>query len=285
MSEYSRTIHEQEREAARRYASDYDQAYESLFWRVERRSFAKLVERYARRNGIALSSARILDVGTGTGSLLVQFRELGACHLAGADISPEMLAQARRKMPEAELWLGPIEEAGFSPESFDVVTGFSVLHHLPDLERFFTWLACVLKPGGIFAFSDPYTGSVLNRNFSKWIVWALAYPLHKPLRLFNRDRLSHIPTMADVEYYSDAHRALGRDELYDALPPNLTADVSSHGIFAPTFNNALVDRGLDLVLMRALYFLDRLLPFGGDILVTLGRRKERGKHTGACPAR
>ncbi len=276
-----KSIYEQELEAARRYAPAYDAAYETPFWQSERRSFAELVAAYAGRRGIELPSARVLDVGTGTGSILLRLSYLGACRMVGIDLSPEMLALAREKVPDAELRLGAIEDAVRESASFDIVTGFSVLHHLPDLASFFGELSRVLRPGGVFAFSDPNADSILSGRYSKWIVWTAIFPLHKLLRYRNRGELARRPTMADANLYSDAHRPLSRNEILATLPATLVADVRSHGVLAPTFNSALVERRLDLSVLRAARALDRRLPLQGSTIVTTGHRFEAASLDGA----
>ena len=44
-------------------------------------------------------------------------------------------------------------ELPFEDESFDLVLGHAVLHHLPDLDRCFEEFARVLKPGGMLFFA------------------------------------------------------------------------------------------------------------------------------------
>lgn len=261
--------HAAEQAAARASAPEYDAAYESVFWTSERRSFAMRVARHARNHGLDLGAARVLDVGTGTGSLLGELRAVGARRLVGVDLSVDMLAIAAEKFPYVEFHSGPVERMPFPPASFDLVVGFSVLHHLPDLAVFFSWLAQVLRPGGIFAFSDPNAGSLLTRR-ARWLVWAAIYPVDKPLRIWNRATLEGRPTMENERYYSTYHRALTRNELLSALSPALEAQVSSHGLFAPSLNNAVADRRFDRAVLSAARWVDRLLPVAGDALVVLG---------------
>ena len=44
------------------------------------------------------------------------------------------------------------EQLPFADESFDLVFGHAVLHHIPDLERAFAEFRRVLRPGGTLAF-------------------------------------------------------------------------------------------------------------------------------------
>ena len=100
---------------------------------------------------------RALEIGAGTGYFTLNLMRAGVIAEATAtDISPGMLR--RLEASAAELGLAvetvPAEASDlpFADESFDLVLGHAVLHHLPDLERAFAELARVLRPGGTLAF-------------------------------------------------------------------------------------------------------------------------------------
>jgi SAM-dependent methyltransferase len=264
-------VYSQEREVGRRAAPLYDAAYESPYWESERGVFARGVATHARHNGVDLPTARVLEIGTGTGLLIPHLQRIGIETLVCNDLSEDMLQVAELRFPGVAFDLGPVETLGYEPASFDLVVGFSVLHHLPDLRSFFAWLAGVLQPGGIFAFADGNDRALLRRRFWKWVVWASVYPVQKPLRLLNRSRLEEIPSLEESEYYSEAHRALTREEVVSSLPAELEATLSTHGILAPAFNNALAGRRYEGALLRTLRALDRALPFEGTELYTFGR--------------
>lgn len=90
---------------------------------------------------------RLLDVGCGTGFILDLAHDLFQ-QLEGIDLTSEMLA---RVTPRANLTLslGQAENLPFPPSSFDVVTCYSVLHHIEDLRAVFSEIRRVLKPGGV----------------------------------------------------------------------------------------------------------------------------------------
>ena len=58
----------------------------------------------------------------------------------------------RRSGCEVETVATEAEELPFEDESFDLVFGHAVLHHIPDLERAFAEFRRVLRPGGAIAF-------------------------------------------------------------------------------------------------------------------------------------
>jgi len=99
----------------------------------------EMVPRYRPRG-------RLLDVGCGSGAYLLAMRDLG-WEVHGVETDARSAEQAR------EVWAldvrrGPLEAADLDPGTFDVVTLWHVLEHLPSPRQ--TLAAChrLLKPGG-----------------------------------------------------------------------------------------------------------------------------------------
>ncbi|MEX2107645.1 MAG: class I SAM-dependent methyltransferase [Solirubrobacterales bacterium] len=98
-----------------------------------------------------------LEIGSGTGYFSLNLMQLGTIErLTATDISPGMLTTLSRTAEqlglEAETVATEAEELPFEDESFDLVFGHAVLHHIPDLERAFAEFQRVLRPGGAIAF-------------------------------------------------------------------------------------------------------------------------------------
>lgn len=107
------------------------------------------------------SGQHILELGFGTGESLVELSALApGARLSGAEVSPLMLATARRRLR----WCGKKEIAlhlyagklPFADASFDVVYCESVLAIQPDavLTGLFAEIYRVLKPGGVFGCNE-----------------------------------------------------------------------------------------------------------------------------------
>jgi ubiquinone/menaquinone biosynthesis C-methylase UbiE len=101
---------------------------------------------------------RSLEIGAGTGYFSLNLLQAGIVGEATCtDISPGMVAtlaeNADRLGLDVRAARADAESLPFSDESFDLVVGHAVLHHLPDLPRAFAEFNRVLRPGGMIAFA------------------------------------------------------------------------------------------------------------------------------------
>lgn len=127
---------------------------------VQRR---KMVEYYSRRK-----SGRILDVGCATGLFLHEMAQAG-WQVAGVDPSLSAATYARTRF-NLNVFQGTLEEAPYSPESFDVVTFWDVLEHTFSPTAELSRAVRLLKPGGLVAVSIPNWDSLERRLFgAHWI--------------------------------------------------------------------------------------------------------------------
>jgi 2-polyprenyl-3-methyl-5-hydroxy-6-metoxy-1,4-benzoquinol methylase len=97
---------------------------------------------------------RALDVGAGTGNLTGKLLQMGY-KVKAVDISAEMCAILQRKYQayvQSNMLIvacSPIEELAFDAGYFDLITCYSVLHHLPDYIGALRCLSVFLKKGGV----------------------------------------------------------------------------------------------------------------------------------------
>lgn len=104
---------------------------------------------------------RVLDIGCGTGTLLVKLkRQYGAAQVVGLDPDPKALRRARIKAARAavsvQLDHGFANELPYKRETFDRVFSSFMFHHLnkPERENMLKEVLRVVKPGGSFHFVD-----------------------------------------------------------------------------------------------------------------------------------
>ena len=102
----------------------------------------------------------VLDVATGTAAVALELVRQKGCSVVGVDQSPEMLAEARRRLRLAaetkrvRLVEAPAQELPFEDGSFDGLTGAYLLRYLDDLPAGLAELARVLRPGATAALLD-----------------------------------------------------------------------------------------------------------------------------------
>ena len=139
-------------------ADEYDAKWGIDFGEIGQRQVRlKLVKALGGLEGRGFGDA--LEIGSGTGYFSLNLVQLGVIErLTATDISPGMLQRlaataealglegVRTVTTEAEV-------LPFEDESFDLVLGHAVLHHIPDLGRAFAEFRRVLRPGGMIAFA------------------------------------------------------------------------------------------------------------------------------------
>jgi ubiquinone/menaquinone biosynthesis C-methylase UbiE len=116
-----------------------------------------------------LRGRRVLEVGCGTGRLAALLAERHAARVWGVDVSAEMLAVARERVPRGVgLKRAPAEDLPFRDGTFERAV-MSLVVHLLDRPRAFAELVRVLEPDGrlaIFSFDPPsFERYYLNRYF------------------------------------------------------------------------------------------------------------------------
>jgi ubiquinone/menaquinone biosynthesis C-methylase UbiE len=101
---------------------------------------------------------RALEIGAGTGYFSLNLLRAGLISEATCtDISPGMLATLQTNAEQLGLEVrtepADAERLPFADESFDLVFGHAVLHHIPDLPQAFREFARVLADGGTVMFA------------------------------------------------------------------------------------------------------------------------------------
>lgn len=117
------------------------------------------------------SSGALYDVGAATGYFLDLARSRGFS-VSGIDVSVVATREAQKK--GIEVATGAFESTTHNPASFDVVTLFDVLEHVPQPSALIKKVADMLAPGGILMGCTPDSMSVNARLLGKH--WHLLFP-------------------------------------------------------------------------------------------------------------
>lgn len=93
---------------------------------------------------------KLLDVGCGSG----YFCKLAVdkkIDVTGLDATPELIDEAKKRVPSANFHVGEMEELPFEEKSFDVVCGFNSFQYAADIKNALLEAKRVLKDGGKIA--------------------------------------------------------------------------------------------------------------------------------------
>lgn len=140
-------------------ASDYDVKWGIDFGPVGQEQVLGKVGKLLSRDELERGFARSLEIGAGTGYFSLNLLQSGVVHdVTCTDISPGMLETLmgnaeRLGLEQVRTATADATELPFEDESFDLVLGHAVLHHLPDLGRAFEEFHRVLVPGGTILFA------------------------------------------------------------------------------------------------------------------------------------
>lgn len=150
-----------------------------------------IVKRFA-----ATSVGTMLDAGCASGYFLREARRAG-WSVAGVEPSETLYAKAVETLgADADIRCSILEHANFPAASFDVITLWDVLEHVPDPANFMSLCAQLLKPGGSLFVNVPDLDSVQARLLGKR--WPLLLAEH--LNYFNRPSLRTCGDLAGLQW-------------------------------------------------------------------------------------
>jgi 2-polyprenyl-3-methyl-5-hydroxy-6-metoxy-1,4-benzoquinol methylase len=121
----------------------------------------EVFRREVGRLGLDLAAAEVLDVGSGTGFYLRQWRALGARSITGADLTKAAVERLSARFPDSEILQLDLADPGdlIEPGSYDAVSAMDMLFHITDDERYraaLRTLGRATKPGGVLVLSENF---------------------------------------------------------------------------------------------------------------------------------
>jgi len=150
-----------------------------------------------------ISGKRVLEYGCGTGSHSVSMARRGAL-VTGIDISEVGVRQAAdaaasEGIAGVNYRVMNAEEMSFDDQTFDLVTGEGILHHL-DLAKAYQGIARVLKPGGVAVFMEPLAHNPAIALFRR-LTPSLRTPDEHPLRMQDLSLANRYFHKTEFHYY------------------------------------------------------------------------------------
>jgi len=118
------------------------------------RERAKRRADYLVEVGRITAADHVLEIGCGTGLFTEKIFEQTHARITAVDVSPELLKIAQEKIAGVDFKIEDAMRLSFSDETFDVVCGSSILHHL-DIFKSYEEIFRVLKKGGRMVFAEP----------------------------------------------------------------------------------------------------------------------------------
>lgn len=140
---------------------------------------------------VAGRSGRLLDVGCGLGFFLKTMAQYDNWEADGCEISPAAVHYARETLGLDRVVCGRLEDANFSPGTFDLITMWDVIEHLLEPDVLLQQCHALLKPGGICFMHTPNVRVQLPKARLKALVRGMQQGIGY---LQPRDHLHHYST-------------------------------------------------------------------------------------------
>lgn len=161
-------------------AEQYDSGYFDLY-RRRRRFRLRRADSRLRIIELLVEPGRLLDIGCSLG-YFVEAAAARGWSASGVEISPDASAEARGF--GLDVRAGTLQEAGFPDGSFDCVTMWDVLEHVPDPVAHMLEVRRVLAPAGLVVIGTPDLGH--------------------PMRVIKRERWRHLKPAEHIFYFRES---------------------------------------------------------------------------------
>ncbi|MEP6652156.1 MAG: class I SAM-dependent methyltransferase [Myxococcales bacterium] len=213
------------------YSADYFKNAESSVmgyddYEQDKQYIMKTAGRRLREIEQRTPPGRLLDVGCALGFFLEEAKRRGWT-VQGIDISAHAAGYAR-DMLGIPTRVGLLRDAQFEKASFDVITMWDVIEHVPDPVAELALCRDLLRPGGLLVLSTPDVGSLVAKvTGPRWMGFKLA---EEHLYYFSRETMRGALSKAGFETL--AVSGIGKDIALDFFARRL-------GMYLPRVSDML----------------------------------------------
>jgi malonyl-CoA O-methyltransferase len=130
-------------------------------YHIEDNPIKRLSNEFIKNELPDLKGKAVLDAGCGTGRFCEIAIAQDAAFVKGIDLSPKMIAEAKKNCPRGEFDTGDLSIKAIN-EKYDVVICGLVLGHINSLESALTNLVSSLKPNGHLILTDFHPFQTMN---------------------------------------------------------------------------------------------------------------------------
>ncbi|MBE7412739.1 MAG: class I SAM-dependent methyltransferase [Leptospiraceae bacterium] len=129
-----------------------EEGYDLEWWDVAHRDvYSEFIESFLKAE-----KGKILDVGCGLGFFVKTVLEKRPGWEAfGYEMSPSAVKYAKEKNSLKNIFSGQVEKSKIPKNSFDIITLWDVIEHIPKPQPIMKYLYSILKPGGILFLQTP----------------------------------------------------------------------------------------------------------------------------------
>ena len=136
------------------------------YWSYDYRITSKILMKRNVKN--------LIDIGCGNGAFLEMFHKAApGVKLSGLDLSREMVARSRQRLPEVDIVEGDAENMPFTDKTFEAVSCHMSVHHHPHPEKSIAEMYRILENNGTVVINE-LTGPKWLRRFMNW--WFTKWP-------------------------------------------------------------------------------------------------------------
>jgi len=145
---------------------------------------------------------KLLDVGCGLGYFLKTVSAYPSWEVFGCEISPQAVNFAKEKLGLNNIFCGSIQDSDFNKNSFDIITLWDVIEHIPEPDSFLKHIFTLLKKTGMLFIHTPNINIQLPKARLKKNLKGMNHDIHY-LEAKDHINIYSMETISRILYRND----------------------------------------------------------------------------------